>query len=128
MKTEYIDVDGKWGIVIVMDFDTEYEEYDLSAIMSSFGMRKRSISKALSVLSTLNSGMAVSRDDIQMSCVFISPTSSYSQFWNTVSHEMNHVATAIIDYYGEPYDSEGAAYLHGYLLQRVVEEIATPCI
>ena len=127
MKTEYIDVDGKWGIVIVLDFDTEREWLELDAIMNSFGMRKRNIEKALNVLSTYNSGMAVSRDDIRMSCVFIAHTTSKSQFWNTVSHELNHVATAIIDYYGEPYDSEGTAYLHGYLLQRVVEEIAMPC-
>lgn len=128
MKTEYIDVDDKWGIVIVLDFDTEYEWNELSAIMDSFGMRQRNINKAINILSTYNSGMAISRDDIRMSCVFIAKTSSKSQFWNTVSHELNHVANAIIDYYGEPYDSEGTAYLHGYLLQRVVEEIATPCI
>lgn len=128
MKTEYIDVDGKWGIVIVMDFDTEYEYDELVAIMESFGMRHRNIEKSMRILSTYNSGMAISRDDIRMSCVFIAPTTSNTQFWNTVAHEMNHVATAIVDYYGEPYDGEGMAHLHGYLLQKVVEEIATPCV
>lgn len=128
MRTDYVDVPrDKWGIVLVSNFDVDKEYIDLAAIMQSFGLKERNIQKSLRILSTFNSGMAISRDDIKMSVIFIGTPTSNSQFWNSISHELHHVATAIIDYYGEPYDGEGDAYLHGYLLQKVVEEIARPC-
>lgn len=127
MKTAYIDVDDKWGIVIIYDFDTEYEYNELEAIMKSFGMNTRNTNKAIRILSTKNSGMAVSREDIKMSALFIGNTTSIPEWWSTVAHELHHAATAIIDYYNEPYYGEGDAYLHGYLLQQVVEQMAIPC-
>lgn len=127
MTTRYIDVDGKWGIVIVYDFDTESEYDELAAIMRSFGLSIRNISKSLRILSTPNSGMAVSADDLRMSVAFIGDATSTSEWWSTVAHELHHISTAIIDHFDEPYYGEGDAYLHGFLLQRVVEEIAIPC-
>lgn len=127
MRTKYIDVDGKWGIVIVYDYNTSEEYDELYAIMRSFGMRIRNINKSIMILSTYNSGMSLSLNDVRMSVVFISDATSSSEWWSTIAHELHHVATAIIDYYGEPYYGEGDAYLHGYLLQRVVEELAEPC-
>lgn len=126
MKTEYIDIDGKWGVIVNYDFD-ESDAEEMEAIMDSFGMGRRNIRRAMRILMTHNSGMAVSRDDLRMSAVFIGQPTSRGQFWNTISHELRHVSTAIIDYYGEPYDGEPAAYLEGYLLQKVVEGIAEPC-
>lgn len=127
MKTEYIDVDGKWGIVVVYDYDVDDEYNELFAIMRSFRMNMRRVNKSLRILSTPNSGMAVSLDDLKMSAIFVSNATSTSEWWSTIAHELHHVSTAIIDYYNEPYYGEGDAYLHGYLLQRVVEQIAKPC-
>jgi len=126
METSYIDVDGKWGIVLNYDFN-ERDTEELGAIMDAFGMPERNIRRAVRILMTYNSGMAVSREDLRMSAVFIGRPTSRSQFWNSIEHELRHVSTAIIDFYGEPYYGEPAAYLDGYLLQRVVEEIAEPC-
>lgn len=127
MKTEYIDVDGRWGIVVVYDYDVDDEYNELFAIMRSFRMNMRRVNKSLRILSTPNSGMAVSLDDLRMSAIFVSNATSTSEWWSTIAHELHHVATAIIDYYDEPYYGEGDAYLHGYLLQRVVEQMAKPC-
>jgi len=126
MRTEFIDVDGRWGIILNFNF-TEKDEEEMSAIMDSFGMARRNIERSMRILFTHNSGMAVSRDDLRMSAIFIGEPTSRSQFWNSIAHELRHVSTAIIDYYGEPYNGEPAAYLDGYLLQKVVEEIAEPC-
>ncbi len=127
MKTKYIDVgDGKWGIILIYDY-TEDDYEDMAAIMRSFGMREKNIKKALNILTCYDTGMTVSQEDLRMSAVFIGKASSRGQWWNTVNHEMLHVGTAIIDYYGEDYDGEPAAYLQGYLMQRVVEDIAEPC-
>lgn len=130
MTTKYIGVgdDGEWGLIVCYNLHT-HDTDELAAVMDSFGMGKGDIREALGVLmDERNSGMCVSREDLRMSAVFIGRTDTRSQFWNTVSHELTHVGTAIIDYYDVPYSSEAAAYLQGYLLQRVVEEIASPCI
>lgn len=126
MTTNYIDVDGKWGIVIIRDFD-RYDNEDLAAIMKSFGVGERNINKSLQILSTYNSGMAVSNSGLRMSAIFIGKPYSVSEFWSTVNHELYHVEQAILEYYGESWDGEPPAYLAGYLLKRVVEEIAEPC-
>lgn len=127
METRYIDVDKKWGIVIIYDFNVEEEQDELEAIMQSFGMSIRNSEKSLRILSTFNSGMAVSDTILKMSAVFIGDATSNAQWWSTIAHELHHVATTITDYYGKPYYKEGSAYLHGYLFQRIVEEIAVPC-
>ncbi len=127
MVNKYIGVDNdKWRILLVYDFDLlDYDE--LSAIMDSFGLSQRNIQRSLRILSTFNSGMTISRADLRMSVVFIGKPTSNGQFWNTVVHELKHVHDAILDYYNIELDGEPSAYTIGYLLQRVVEEIAEPC-
>lgn len=128
MRTAYIDIpDDKWGVVVIFDYDISMEWYDLAAMMDAFFMDANDIDEALHVLSDYNTGMTVSRNDVRMSLVFVGDATSESQFWDTLSHEFLHVNTAIIDYYNEPYDKEGAAYLQGYLMRRAVEEITEPC-
>lgn len=70
---------------------------------------------------------AVSNDGLRMTVIYIGRATSPSEFWSTVNHELYHATTAIIDYYGEPYDQEPAAYLQGELMRLAVEEIGEPC-
>ena len=128
MVTKYIEVHRKkWGIVIVMDYDVDDEYDELMAILRSFGLSPMQSRKALNILSNYNTGMAVSLDDIKMSLVMVSKTTSESEFWDTLNHELYHANVAIIDYYGEPYDEEGAAHLQGYLMGEAVRIIGKPC-
>lgn len=127
MTTKYIDVgNGKWGVLLCFDYYLlDYD--DMWAIMRAFGMSNRKANEALKVLGSLNSGMTISNDSIRMSAVFISDTTSEGEWWNTLNHELLHVVTAIIDYYGEPYYGEPAAYLQGYLMKKIVEKVGSPC-
>lgn len=127
MTTKYIDVgNNKWGILLCYDY--YFLDYDdMWATMRAFGMSDKSAKEALRVLSHPNSGMTVSNADIRMSAIFISDSTSESEWWNTLSHELTHVGTAIIDYYGEPYDGEPAAYLQGFLMKKVVQKVGSPC-
>lgn len=127
METTYIDVDGKWGIVVVSDYDVDYEANDLIAIMRSFGMTRRKASHAINILSSYNTGMSISNDDLRMSAIFISKATSNSEFWSTAIHELKHTADAIITYYGVDWNGEGAAYLTGYLTKEMVEKLGNPC-
>lgn len=121
MKTAYIDVDGYWGVVIVYNYDKS-DAYDLEQIMKSFNMKGWKIEEAMKVLMQRNTGMTITRNDIRMSIVFISNATSKAEWFDTLSHEFQHVCVHIIDYYDEPYDMEGAAYLQGFLMRRAIEE------
>lgn len=128
MVTKYLEVgDNDWGILVNFDFD-ESDHDDIFAALQSFGMNRRNINKALRILSNYNTGMAVSSDGLRMTTIYIGNATSPSQFWSTLNHELYHATTAIIDYYGEKYDQEPAAYLHGELMRLAVEEIGEPCL
>ena len=128
MKQVYLKIGAKneWAVIVCYDFSL-LDFDDMAAIMDTFGLSKKNINKALRILSSYNTGMAISRDDIKMSVVFVSRTTSPDEFWSTLNHELYHCCTAIIDYYGEPYDKEPAAYLQGELMRQAVLEIAEPC-
>ena len=128
MKTAYLDVPPKrWGVVVIYDYDVDEEYIDLMAILRSFMMSPYNAKRALEILSSYNTGMTISIDDLRMSVIFVSKTTDESQFWDTLNHELLHVNVAVIDYYNEPYDGEGAAYLQGYLMRQAVKEIGEPC-
>ena len=127
MITKYIDIDGKWGVLINYAFD-EFDMDDIAAVLYSFGLSEKDIDKSLNILSECNTGMAISSPNLKMTSIYIGKTSSVSQFWSTVNHELYHTEQAILDYYGEDWHGEPPAYLAGYLLQRVVEEVAEPCM
>ena len=80
----------------------------------------------MQILSTYNSGMTVSSDDLRMSAMFIGKSSSMSQFWNTIAHECSHLVDAISSYYNVGCSTEDRAYLQGFIFQRIVEEIGVP--
>ena len=127
MKTNYIDIDEHWGIILIHHFD-EWDYDDMEAIMTSFGLRKHKIEHALKVLSTFNSGMTISNDGLRMSAVFIGNATSDAQWWNSIAHEAVHVSQAILDFYREEnWKDETPAYLQGYIFQKIVEEIGVPC-
>jgi len=128
MKQAYLKFpNNEWAVIVVFDFDVDLEYEELQEQLSSFGMKQRNINKALSILSNYNTGMAISNDILRMSAIYISKATSPSQFWDTCAHELAHVVTAIIDAYDVPYYSEDAAYLSGFLMRQLVEEIGEPC-
>ena len=78
------------------------------------------IVKSTRTLSTgINTGMTYSDIDQKVSLVCIGRASSAEQFVNTVIHEAKHVQSHICLYYGIDEDGEQAAYLMGYIAQRM---------
>ena len=117
----------EWGVVVVFNFDVDREYDVLSEQLRSFGMERRDIHKALHILSSYNTGMAISNDTLKMSAIYISHVTKASDWWDTAQHELAHVVTAIIDHYDVPYYSEDAAYLTGFLTKQLVEAVGEPC-
>lgn len=129
MVTKYLDVPNrKWGVVVVLDYNVDFEYRDLRAIMMSFGLLDEyKIEKSMKILSKPNTGMTISNNDLCMSVIFISDATNASEWWDTALHEIYHVSNSIIDYYGVPYESEDAAYLMGYLTKEFIEQVGEPC-
>jgi hypothetical protein len=128
MTQEYIEIPNKkWGIIFIYNYDINDEYVELMATMRSFGLSQEKARKALSILSNYNTGMTLSIEDLRMSVVFVSNTTSESEFWDTAIHEIKHVADHIIAYYDVKWDSEDAAYLTGFLTKQLVELIGKPC-
>lgn len=129
MVTKYLDVPNqKWGVVVVFDYNVDYDYRDLRAIMMSFGLLDEyKIEKSMRILSEPNTGMTISNIELCMSVVFVSNATDASEWWDTSLHELYHVSNAIIDYYGVPYESEDAAYLMGYLTKEFIEQVGEPC-
>jgi len=118
MYERYIDVEGYWGILLCYNYDRD--DYDrMRSIMDSFGMNEYRIIEAMDVLKHKNTGMAISRSDITMSVMFISPATSHEQFMDTVAHEIDHVQFAIDKHYGVECGSEDAAWLQGFMMREI---------
>lgn len=129
MTSEYIDIKGKWGIILSYDL-RRLDEYEMRAMMMSFGMRGSDLDDAIDVLLyEEKSGMCVSNAGLRMSLIFIGKATSKDQWWDTLAHEMlNHCQRAIVDYYGVDYMGEDSAWLTGYLMRKVVQKIGVPCL
>ena len=122
MTIHHIDIDSSWEVIFCYGYNSSDIEAMVS-LMEYFGLPISKINDAISTLMKMNTGMTISRDDMKQSLVFVSDATSIEQFSDTIAHEMNHVATAIIDYYNVYYDSEDAAWLHGYLTRMVTKRL-----
>ena len=127
MQTEYVDVRGKWGIVLCYDLDLD-DDVDIMNYMVSLGSDEEGAYKAVNVLfGQENAGLCVTNMALRMSLIFIGDADSAEQWWDTLSHELYHAQQAIIEYYRVPPDTEKAAWTMGYLMRKSVELVAPPC-
>lgn len=91
MIRQDIDVEGYWKIIVI--YDAPLGSKDVGFTYSDYGKRT--------------------------SIVGIAATSSQEQFLNTIVHEAKHVQSHICNYYEVPEDGEQAAYLIGYIIQKM---------
>ncbi len=93
MTRQDIDIEGYWKVIVI--YNAELGDKDVGFTYTDFS-KKRSI-------------------------VGIGKTSSKEQFFNTIVHEAKHVQSNICRYYKVKEDSEKAAYLIGYIVQKMYE-------
>lgn len=93
MIRQDIDVEGYWKIIVV---------YNAPLGRKDVGFTYTNPSKKTSI-------------------VGIAATSSQGELFNTIVHEAKHVQSHICEYYNVSEDSEQAAYLIGYIVQKMHE-------
>lgn len=118
MTKHYIDIVGKWAFVFAYDIEDGDQE-EIGEWLRALDCSERQVRKACRVAVSMNSGFTFSQPALRMSVMVISPVSSEEQFMNTLVHEIDHLQTAICDYYDVEKGTEEAAYLQGYIMQRV---------
>lgn len=91
MTRQDIDIKGCWKIIVI--YNADLGDTDIGFTQTDF-KEMRSI-------------------------VGISPTTSKEQLLNTIVHEAKHVQSHICRYYNVTEDSENAAYLIGYIIQKM---------
>ena len=128
MKSEYIDVKGKWGIVVCYDLMRK-DVREMRALMEAVGLGDEEIDGYLRLLLYhKNKGLCITNMELKMSLVFIGEATSEDQRWDTIAHEiLDHAKVAILDYYNVSLRGEDSAWLTGYLMRKVVQLIAPPC-
>lgn len=119
MIAQYIQLGNKgWNVLVYYGVNKE-DFIEVEDALKQLGCSSRDVRKSLKVLTRENTGFTFSNSDYKMSIVCIGPSSDVSQFVNTAIHEAKHVQSHICSYYDIPEDSEDAAYLIGYLVQRM---------
>lgn len=128
MKSEYIDVKGKWGIVVCYDLMRK-DVRKMRALMEAVGLGDEEIDGYLRLLLYhKNKGLCITNMELKMSLVFVGEAESEDQWWDTIAHEiLDHAKVAILDYYNVSLRGEDSAWLTGYLMRKVVQLIAPPC-
>ena len=91
MIRQDIDVEGYWKIIVIYD----------------------------APLGNKDVGFTYTNPRKKTSIVGIATTSSQEELLNTIVHEAKHVQSHICDYYNVPESGEKAAYLIGYIVQRM---------
>lgn len=119
MIAQYIQLGKRdWNVLVYYGV---YEEdfIEVEDALKQLGCSRKDIKRSLKVLRRENTGFTFSNSDYKMSIVCVGPSSDVSQFVNTAIHEAKHVQSHICSYYNIPEDGEDAAYLIGYLVQRM---------
>ena len=114
-----IDVDGYWRVILFVDVD--YDKFDIieSALTDILAPIKSIDDIYNRIAYKFDSGVTFTNSEFRTSVVCINKTTSREELINTISHEADHIQTAICKYYDVPLESEDAAYLIGYLVSEM---------
>lgn len=123
MAAQYIQLKQGWNVLIYYNVD-EYDYVEIEDSLMQLDCPTQDIDRAFEVLTKRNTGFTFSNTDYRMSVVCISRATNIEQFVNTAIHEAKHVQSHICSYYKIDEDSETAAYLMGYLVQRMYRYFA----
>ena len=119
MTAQYIQLgDRDWNVLIYYNVD-KYDFVEIADSLRQIDCPKDYMRKAFRTLRRKNTGFTFSNTDYKMSIVCIGRSTNISQMVNTAIHEAKHVQSHVCSYYKIAEDSETAAYLIGYLVQRM---------
>ena len=103
------------------------QTYMVAMLSHRYGICERKIYKLLArmrkacrIALGVNSGFTYSNSELRMSLIVVSDATDESQWWDTLVHEIDHVQSAICDYYDVPLGMEAAAWTQGYIMRQII--------
>lgn len=116
----YINIKNKWYCYFFFqDFDLTL----MSELLQEIECSKDEINKAYEIMQLTNSGFTFTNSEYRTSIIGISDCTSREQWFNTLVHELKHVQSHICKYYDVSESGEDAAYLIGYLMQKIIKSL-----
>lgn len=115
---------GRW----LAEFYFAEDGYDIDALVDrlfDFGASAATMKKAIALMESgeMNTGFTFSNPYDRLAIVAIGPTTSGSEFTNSLVHEVHHLAVAIADSLGVDLDGESPAYLAGDSAKELAEVV-----
>lgn len=122
MYKHYLDIVGKWAFVFA--YNIGKEDFDeVGEWIEALGASRKEIKRTQRLLQTPNKGFTFSKESLRMSVVCIGNATSLEQWWDTLSHEIDHLQDAVMQYYDVSPGTEDAAWLQGYIMRLIVKAL-----
>lgn len=122
MYKHYLDIAGKWAFVFAYNISEEDLD-EIGAWIEALGAKPREIRRTKKLLRRLNTGFTFSSSSLRMSVMVIGGATSKQQWWDTLSHEVDHLQDAVMEYYDVDAGTEEAAWLQGYIMRLIVKSM-----
>lgn len=113
-----INIKNKW---LCYFFFEDFELSLMSEYLKEIGCSEYEINKVQKMMQSINTGFTFTNPEYRTSIIGISDSTSREQWFNTLAHELKHVQSHICKYYGVSESGEDAAYLIGYLMQKIIK-------
>ena len=128
MKKHYIKIKDnddvqRWAFVFAYDIGEEDTE-EMGDWLEALGAGRKEIEHACDVILGKNKGFTYSNPDLRMSLMCISRVTSIDQWFDSMTHEVDHLQWEIMQYYDVDPGTEEAAWLQGYIVRMIIKAIA----
>ena len=122
MYKHYLDIAGKWAFIFAYKIGKDNLD-EIGEWIEALGASRKEIKRTQRLLQTPNKGFTFSKESLRMSVVCIGNTTSLEQWWDTLSHEIDHLQDAVMQYYDVEAGTEDAAWLQGYIMRLIVKAL-----
>jgi hypothetical protein len=120
MYKHYLDIAGKWAFIFAYNIGEDNLD-EIGEWIMALGAKPREIRRTKKLLRQTNKGFTFSSSSLRMSVMVIGNATSLEQWWDTLSHEIDHLQEAVMEYYGVKHGTEDAAWLQGYIMRLIVK-------
>ena len=122
MYKHYLDIVGKWAFIFAYNIGEENLD-EVGEWIEALGAKPLEIRRTKKLLRRLNKGFTFSSSSLKMSVLIVGDATSLEQWWDTLSHEIDHLQDAIMEYYDVEPGTEDAAWLQGYIMRLIVKAL-----
>ena len=122
MYKHYLDIAGKWAFIFAYNIGEDNLD-EIGEWIEALGASRKEIKRTQRLLQTPNKGFTFSKESLRMSVVCIGNATSLEQWWDTLSHEIDHLQDAVMQNYDVSSGTEDAAWLQGYIMRLIVKAL-----